>query len=140
MLVYVPYCSSDLYSGTANASVATEGRVFHGKYIFKAIIDDLLATTWLGEAKEVVLLGTSAGSAGVERNCDVMAETLKAVKADMDVKCIMDSGSLRPWTAYTEGCADFHEEVNSLHAIWEPVVDESCMSNHPNPEECGRSV
>ena len=82
----MPYCSSDFHSGTANASNATEGRVFHGQiHLQGSHIDDLLADTWLGEADQVVLVGTSAGSIGVERNCDYMADTLKAVKADMDV-------------------------------------------------------
>ena len=57
-LVFVPYCSSDLYSGTANASSVTEGRAFQGKNIFKAIISNLLSTTWLAEAEEVVLAGS----------------------------------------------------------------------------------
>ena len=137
-VVYVPYCSSDLYSGTANASDATEGRVFHGKYIFKAIIDDLLANTWLGEAEEVVLVGTSAGSGGVERNCDYMADTLKAVKADIDVKCIMDGGSLLPLTTYAAGCSEYADAVHSLQELWQPELDESCQNESLDPYECGR--
>ena len=79
-VVYVPYCSSDLHSGTADASAETEGRAFHGKYIIKAIINDLMTNTWLAEADEVVLAGSSAGGFGVERNCDWMADQLKAQK------------------------------------------------------------
>ena len=134
----MPYCSSDFHSGTANATNATEGRVFHGKYIFKAIIDDLLANTWLGEADEVVLIGTSAGSIGVERNCDYMADTLKAVKTDIDVKCIIDSGSMIPLTAYADGCSEYSDAVNSQQYLWEPELDESCVNDSPNPDECGR--
>ena len=36
--VYVPYCSSDLHSGTRNASTQTNGRVFYGKYIIEAVL------------------------------------------------------------------------------------------------------
>ena len=56
--MFVPYCSSDLYSGTANASSDTEGRAFQGKNIFKAIISNLMTTTWLAEVEEVVLAGS----------------------------------------------------------------------------------
>ena len=51
--VYVPYCSSDLYSGTASASAETENRVFYGKHIVKAVVDDLIANTWIAQAEQV---------------------------------------------------------------------------------------
>jgi len=133
--VYVPYCSSDFHSGTANASDDTEGRVFHGKYIFKAVISDLMANTWLAQADEVVLVGTSAGSIGVERNCDWMADQLKAVKPDMDVKCIIDSGTLVPIDTYNEFCLENGLDVQEGQVYWEAELDETCMAN--NPDACG---
>ena len=51
--VYVPYCSSDLHSGTRNASLQTNGRVFYGKYIIEAVIDDLIANSWIKQAEKV---------------------------------------------------------------------------------------
>ena len=51
--VYVPYCSSDLYSGTASASSETGNRIFHGKHIVKAVLDDLIANTWITQAEQV---------------------------------------------------------------------------------------
>lgn len=53
-IAYVPYCSSDWYTGTRNASVLTDGFVFHGKHIVRAIIDDLIQNTWVTEAEEVL--------------------------------------------------------------------------------------
>ena len=53
--VYVPYCSSDLYSGTASASSETGNRIFHGKHIVKAVLDDLIANTWITQAEQVGL-------------------------------------------------------------------------------------
>ena len=96
MSVYVPYCTSDLHSGTRGPSSATKGRVFYGKYVVEAVIDDLIANSWIKEAEKVnivfvingvftsfpwkvVMIGTSAGGQGVSRNCDMMAEKLKAV-------------------------------------------------------------
>ena len=52
-IAYVPYCSSDWYTGTRNASILTDGFVFHGKYIVMAIIEDLIQNTWITEAEEV---------------------------------------------------------------------------------------
>ena len=55
-LAFVPYCSSDCYTGTKNSSLVTDGLTFHGKYIFNAILDDLIKNTWIVEAEEVSYL------------------------------------------------------------------------------------
>ena len=52
-LAYVPYCSSDVYTGTRNKSEASDGFYFHGHFIIEAIIDDLIQNTWITEAEEV---------------------------------------------------------------------------------------
>ena len=135
--MYVPYCSSDFHSGTANASVATKDRVFHGKYIFKAVINDLVVNTWLSQAEEVVLIGTSAGAIGVERNCDWMAETLLGVKSDMDVKCVIDSGTVRPLATFNQYClSDTEQEKIEKQDLWEAELDESCVQNNPDSQVC----
>ena len=54
-VAFVPYCSSDCYTGTKNSSLVTDGLTFHGKYIFNAILDDLIENTWITEAEEVGL-------------------------------------------------------------------------------------
>ena len=135
-IVYAPYCSSDLWSGTANASTATEGRVFHGKYIFKAIINDLLANTWLKEASDLVLVGTSAGSAGVDRNCDWMSDQVKSVNPDVNVKCIMDSGSFLPINTYFKYCSSNDGDQDDPTDVWQPELDESCVTDSSDIREC----
>ena len=52
---YVPYCSSDCYTGTKAASAATQGFNFHGHYIVQAIVADLLENTWTSQAEEVTI-------------------------------------------------------------------------------------
>ena len=61
-IAYVPYCSSDWYTGTRNASALTEGFVFHGKYIVMAIIEDLIQNTWITEAEEVLMIILTSAS------------------------------------------------------------------------------
>ena len=51
--VNVPYCSSDVYTGTRNKSDASQRFYFHGHYIIEAIIDDLIQKTWITDADEV---------------------------------------------------------------------------------------
>ena len=41
--VYVPYCTSDLYSGRKDADDMSAGYAFHGKYVVEAVVEDLLS-------------------------------------------------------------------------------------------------
>ena len=45
----MPYCSSDWFTGTKNASLVTQGFTFHGHYIVRAVIADLLENTWIAQ-------------------------------------------------------------------------------------------
>ena len=53
--VFVPYCSSDVYTGTRSATELTENLYFHGHYIVSALIDDLIRNTWITEAEQVLV-------------------------------------------------------------------------------------
>ena len=95
--IWVDYCSSDTWIGSRDASSDTGGYHFHGKDIVRAVIDDIIAVkTNIGDLKQVVLLGTSAGAFGVQTNCDFVADKFKAEKNDLDIRCIADSGDLIP--------------------------------------------
>ena len=124
---YVPYCSSDCYTGTRNSSLIFDGMAFHGKYIVTAVLDDLIKNTWITEAEEVVLMGVSAGGIGTEANCDFVADTLHGVNPQIRVKCVADSGSIYPLHTHTEGCFPNVLLYGALLA-WGGIVDESCMA------------
>jgi len=124
---YVPYCSSDCYTGRKNASWVTDNYIFHGHYIVEAIIDDLIKNTWITEAEEVVLMGSSAGGIGTDANCDRVADTLHSINPDILIKCIADSGSIYPLNTHTEGCYPKLFLYDALLA-WNGVTDESCMA------------
>ena len=49
---YLPYCSSDCYTGTRDPGLLTEGRAFYGHHIVRAVLADLLENTWLPQAEE----------------------------------------------------------------------------------------
>lgn len=63
--VFLPYCSQDLWSGTANStsdpSSPAPGYFFSGHLIFRAVIDDLVSKYGLDNASIVILSGDSAG-------------------------------------------------------------------------------
>ena len=83
-VVYVHYCSSDLWSGTNSASSETAGYNFHGKDIVAAVIKDLTDNHNLLGANKVVFTGCSAGAVGVSFNCDDVAAKLP----NADFRCV----------------------------------------------------
>merc|ERR1719295_969928 len=95
--VYVPYCSSDLYVGTRDAS-DINGYYFHGKYIVKAIAEDIVSRA--NSLEQVVFYGTSAGAIGVAFNCDAVAEIFKEKFSNLDVRCVSRANSLEQVVFY----------------------------------------
>ena len=78
--VYVPYCSSDEHAGNRDASAETANLHFNGKNIVADVVDQLMAHPLAGQQIEkIVIIGFSAGGAGVARNCDFMADRLAAL-------------------------------------------------------------
>ena len=70
--VYVPYCTSDAYTGTRAPSDASEGLAFYGKHVFTALVADLLENTWVSQAEEASagkLRGFIRASSPLRRLC-----------------------------------------------------------------------
>jgi len=133
--VFVPYCSSDVYSGTKDASADTGNLVFHGKYIIQSIIADLIKNTWITEAEQVVLIGTSAGAVGTEYNCDYLADELQKVNPNIDVKCVSDSGTIHPPNTYSQYCrAEVLEDT--FYTAWSGQPDQSCLDQSDDRLKC----
>jgi len=133
--IFVPYCSSDVYTGTRDGSILTDNFTFHGHHIFSALTDDLIETTGIGLAQQVVLMGGSAGAMGTEANCDFFAESLHVMNPDIDVRCISDSGSLYPYHTHTPFCSP-HLLEYAAFKVWDAVSDASCMAEHPDGLHC----
>lgn len=71
-LVYVPYCDGMSLSGNA----VVDGLYFKGQVILDSVIDDLLRTTDIRSAEQVVVSGGSAGASAVFWRVDQVAEQL----------------------------------------------------------------
>ena len=115
--MYVPYCSSDEHAGNRDASAETANLHFNGKNIVADVVDQLMAHPLAGqEIEKIVIIGFSAGGAGVARNCDFMADRLAALgstakvifpfscrrvksfrKCIVKVMCIMDGADFEPY-------------------------------------------
>jgi len=80
-LVFVPYCSSDVWSGDRGGEGPTAPGTrrwhFRGREILRGVIQELLSVG-LSAATEIVLAGTSAGGYGVLNNADDVGAMLPA--------------------------------------------------------------
>ena len=86
--VYVPYCTSDAYTGTRAPSEASEGLAFYGKHVFTALVADLLENTWVSQAEEASA-GSCADLSDRHLRCAGCAERILRRR-------VRDGGQLRP--------------------------------------------
>lgn len=89
-LVYIPYCTSDLWLGD---SLNDENEVwrFRGARVIKRVIESLIEDG-MREATRVLVTGTSAGGVGVMFHIDNIANQLRKVNSTAEVRGIADSG------------------------------------------------
>jgi len=125
--VYVPYCSSDVYSGSRNYSDGLLSMIFHGRYIVEAIVQDIMPT--LITAKSVVLMGGSAGAFGTSLNCDFVADLIHSQNSEVDVRCIGDAGDFYPYWVHQEGCT-VDQVGEQLTKFWGAQGDLSCIQEN----------
>jgi cysteine-rich repeat protein len=85
-LVYVPYCSGDIYAGDNEAMVGGELRYFYGYSNFTAFLEHWVPA--FGDLDQVALSGSSAGGFGAFSN---FPQTQRAF-GDVPVTLIDDSG------------------------------------------------
>ncbi|TWW58592.1 Carboxylesterase notum2 [Takifugu flavidus] len=107
-IVFIPYCSSDVWSGTRPAPAPPQrpGQArerdrdanrnlteyaFMGSMIIREVIKDL-APKGMKQAKVVMLSGTSAGGIGVMLNIERVASQLSQLGAEAQVRGLVDSG------------------------------------------------
>ena len=90
--VLIPYCSSDAWLGTQNrASSSVEQFVFSGKIIFQSTIYELL-DQGLSRAREVVLVGSSAGGVGAINHVQWLQDLMSSRNLNVSISVIIDGG------------------------------------------------
>ncbi|GFS74372.1 palmitoleoyl-protein carboxylesterase NOTUM [Nephila pilipes] len=88
--VFLPYCSSDTWSGASYSSRKGEFS-FLGSLIIIEVIKDLLNKE-LFSADMLLLAGSSAGGTGVLLNLDRVSDFLHGLKSKIEVRGLADSG------------------------------------------------
>ena len=107
----VPYCTGDGHQGNNTvASADTWGWIFDGHTSFVAVVEELIKTRGLGDAKRVLLTGSSAGGMGVFHNLEWFASRLPAA----DVKGAPTAGWFFPG-ALPDDLADIYPPSDFAH-------------------------
>ena len=153
--IFVPYCTSDVFSGRRGADEETAGFTFHGKYVVEAVVDDLLTEVFNNfEITQFVFMGASAGQIvlhwdepqawshsrpgafGVANNCDWVASQVRKSSAGANVRCVMDGLDFFPTSNLVPGCNPFF--IRNLAAqFWKAEVDQSCEeANREDRKKC----
>ncbi|XP_055367666.1 carboxylesterase notum2 [Betta splendens] len=156
-IVFLPYCSSDVWSGTGLAptppSRPRQGRdkerdrtanateyTFMGSLIIREVIKDLIPKG-IKQAKVVMLSGTSAGGTGVLLNIDRVAAQLEQLGAEAQVRGLVDSGwfleskqQRSPNCPETVSCSP-EDAIKIGLKLWSGVVPDRCRQLYKRGEE-----
>ena len=95
--VLIPYCSSDAFLGTETKASSFENNssvddfVFSGKIIFQSVIFELLMQG-LDRAREIVLIGSSAGAVGAYNQIQWLQDLLSSRNLEVNLSAIIDGG------------------------------------------------
>ncbi|RWS28763.1 palmitoleoyl-protein carboxylesterase NOTUM-like protein [Leptotrombidium deliense] len=158
--VFVPYCSSDTWSGDSMAKSPREFS-FLGARIIEHVILELLPRG-LYDAHSLLIAGSSAGAGGVLVNLDRVADLLVAMGSKVEVRGLSDSGWFldnEPFDFHTalgkssstfavpskraaKPCIDTYncspvETVKQGIKLWNGQVPSACKSRHEaEPWKC----
>ncbi|XP_055610395.1 palmitoleoyl-protein carboxylesterase NOTUM [Uranotaenia lowii] len=137
--VFVPYCSSDSWSGTKVKPDTRDGLRFMGSLIVRQVIADLIPLG-LGHSQgaDLLMAGSSAGGLGVMLNLDKVRNFLQGEKGlKVSVRGVSDSGWFLDREPYTPGAVAASEAVRQGWKMWNGALPESCVAEHPKePWRC----
>nr|XP_011418813.2 palmitoleoyl-protein carboxylesterase notum1 [Crassostrea gigas] len=137
-IVYVPYCSSDSWTGTSLRN--GDGYAFLGSYIIEEVIRDLIPRG-LARGKKLFLTGTSAGGTGVLMNLDRVADLVKSLAPRVEVRGIADSGWFLDIPQFNEKTCTEPLSCSPTTGIkkgfdqWRGRVPEACKNEYPDQEQ-----
>ncbi|KYO30582.1 hypothetical protein Y1Q_0008226 [Alligator mississippiensis] len=137
--VFVPYCSSDIWSGTLPKS--RQDYAFMGSLIIQEVIKDLVPKG-IKHAKVVLLAGASAGGTGVLLNLERVAALLEELEAEaVQVRGLVDSGWFLDINHPRQSdCSDAASQ-SSTDAIkkglrmWNGILPEKCRQRFKKADE-----
>ncbi|EAT48847.1 AAEL000104-PA, partial [Aedes aegypti] len=137
--VFVPYCSSDSWSGTKVKPDTRDGLRFMGSLIVRQVMADLIPLG-LGHSQgaDLLMAGSSAGGLGVMLNLDKVRSFLQNEKGlKVAVRGVSDSGWFLDREPYTPGAVAASEAVRQGWRMWDGALPQACVAEHPKePWRC----
>ncbi|XP_051789906.1 carboxylesterase notum2 [Erpetoichthys calabaricus] len=142
-IVFIPYCSSDVWSGTSPKSRTgkeTGDYAFMGSHIIREVIKDLIPKG-MKQAKVIMLAGTSAGGTGVLLNIEKVSSLLEQLGAEAQVRGLVDSGwFLESKQQQANECTDATscsptDAIKKGLRLWNGIVPEKCRQQFKKGEE-----
>ena len=125
--VFVPYCTSDSWSGTASHR-NKDGFTFMGRHIIREVIRQLSDYQQLQFGTELFLAGSSAGATGVLVNVDYVANLMSP--HGVRVRGIVDSGWFLDNTAHG---GNINSQIRNLQfgiKMWQANVNDECAREY----------
>jgi hypothetical protein len=129
--VFVPYCSSDSWSGTRAISKGSPN-AFLGSLIVREVVRELADFEQLLAAKELFLTGSSAGGTGVLINVDAVAEML--APAGINVRGVVDSGWFIDNSPFAKGGSSVLRDLQDGMQLWHAKVPTACALAYAGEE------
>ncbi|XP_071535914.1 uncharacterized protein [Panulirus ornatus] len=134
--VFVPYCSSDSWSGTHRAADGSGEFSFMGSVIVEEVVKALITLNFT-HGHKLILAGSSAGGVGVLVNVDHVARQLADLGIQAEVRAVSDSG----WFLDNEPfaplkCVDAHscppvEAIRRGQKLWQGRIPDLCREEYP---------
>jgi len=135
--VHTHYCSSDMYIGNANPEDNEMNWYFKGSEILKGTFQEAALQFNLSLAETVIVVGYSAGGAGMVAMSEWIEEFISAEAPGATLSFIADSAYfMESLNVNNETEMDCHDHDScpygeQMQQFWEyvnPVVPESCLS------------
>uniref|UniRef100_A0A182P0X5 Notum n=1 Tax=Anopheles epiroticus TaxID=199890 RepID=A0A182P0X5_9DIPT len=130
--VFVPYCSSDSWSGTKVRPDTRDGLRFMGSLIVRQVMSDLVPLG-LGHSQgaDLLMAGSSAGGLGVMLNLDKVRTFLQNERGlKVSVRGVSDSGWFLDREPYTPGAVAASEAVRQGWRMWDGALPQACVAEH----------
>lgn len=119
--VLLPYCTSDMWAGTRTTQNNTFS--FAGRLIVRTVLSELLHA---GLSGRLLLVGSSAGGAGVMQHADFARRLLRTNR--IKVAAIADSGWFLDRPGRNKRSADTVARLG--HSLWRGSPPTSCVREH----------
>lgn len=131
--VFIPYCTSDIWSGTKQAS-PQDMFSFMGSLVIQQVIKDLIPLG-LENSTDLLLTGSSAGGTGVMLNLDFVKELLheELNLKQINIRGVTDSGWFLDRSPYALGSTlkPTVEASRKGMEYWKGKIPSRCKQEYP---------